>query len=241
MLLRLLLAASAPLLLSAGAITGSFPSCSSLGNFGRLIGPTCQRGDFPISDAGFSATATPSSAAPLTASQIGITAIQGDAGVDFGLTGPFSSPLGVTTVYRFDYLIDPDTEVIITYGLSFDDSTSSAAAADAARAQAIAGSSIAARICVGAAFTGGPEASNCRGFFAQLLANANNRNPLVFFPFATNIVDVNLVMTMQGGSQLAAVSSRSGFTPEPRLGIAGGLVMLALIWRERSKARRAGK
>ena len=38
---------------SAGAITGNFPTCSSLGNFGRLIGQTCQVGNFTVSDAAF--------------------------------------------------------------------------------------------------------------------------------------------------------------------------------------------
>lgn len=231
MSLRFSLALFAPALLSAGAITGNFPTCSSLGNFGRLIGQTCQVGDFTISDAAFSANATRTSV-PLTASQVGIIANQGASGVDFGISGPFNSPLGVTTTYRFDYLVDPETEVIITYGFSFDDSSSNSLSA-----LAIGGSSIVARICAGAAFAGSAERATCRGFFAELVGDANSRNPLVLFPFATNIVDVNLVMTLQGGASINSVASRSGFTPEPRVGIIAGLGALALILRQRAKAR----
>lgn len=202
------------------------PACSSFTTLIQILdGNTCTLGDqFVLKNGNFSSSATGNELLP---GQINFSASYLAGVISIGLSGPFQTALGETHTYTIGFLVDPPPEVLNGFESDVDwGSTSNALATQAGTGL------LGIDLCAGAAFT----RTGCPGNQRTYSSNPGNPRGGATFP-PTNIVDVNLFLTLSDGGQLNSIFTRTQSTlnpiPEPSVGLVAGVLGLGLLLRRR--------
>ncbi len=202
------------------------PACSSLSTLIQIVdGSTCTLGDgFILKNGSFSSSSTGNEVLP---GQINFSASYLAGVISIGLSGPFQTVLGETHTYNIGFLIDPPPEILNGFESDVDwGSTTNALSTQAGTGL------LGIDLCAGASFlrTGCP--ANQRTYSSS---PATPRGGATFPP--TNIVDVNLFLTLADGGQLNSIFTRTQSTlnaiPEPSVGLVAGALALGLLVRRR--------